>query len=369
MKSTHFDTQSLPKKIWLLSLGLGFAMSNLTWAERTHNEFHEIDLHEIDRHEEIDPGDDEEEIERLRRELARLKKKKKDLKRCTRDPYTLKDCLDQGIIDQEDYDEAIELVILKFHQDGKKNFPNRCEQDSLTNEQAHGRIEWTYRCIPYIDGVLQRNAVSEGRYYYPTFVDKLGRPWIAPTERSAACKLPRGVKIVAKCLSSCFTPEQVVALPEFNLPIGDATLEDHPEIVTVDSQSTLEEIRLGRQPVDFWVRSLKDTRHEILDFETLSGKRLRVTPNHPMLLADGRMVMADQVSKGDLFLTDQGEQDPVVSITGTQHFGKVYNVMLKTDDAQSNIIAAQGILTGTAFFQNQGRYLLESIILRAGMDI
>ncbi len=109
---------------------------------------------------------------------------------------------------------------------------------------------------------------------------------------------------------------------------------------------------------------LFDTEHKVIDFHMRSGRVLRVTPNHPVLAADGSMKRADEFKVGDSLVELGGRLDPIVSLVANMHFGKVYNVFVKSSEPQRNVVVTNGYLNGTAFFQNEGASHLNKVLLR-----
>lgn len=269
----------------------------------------------------------------------------------------------------------------------KELVPHRCSQDSLNNDQANGRYKWLEKCrasVPMIDDFLtafakyekqtiykQENLVLNGRIVYPTFMDAAkNKPWIAPTKESASCVLPPKAYIATVCLASCFTPEQqILAQKEGSgslnyVKIYDAWDQQFKFAATLGANSTMRSKEVKKTPVDQWVTELIDANHDILVFTMKSGRQLRVTPNHPVLNDQGAMQSADQFKKGDNLVALGGQLDPIVKIEKIVHFGKVYNVFVKSAAIQNNVIITNGYLNGTAFFQNEGTMYLNRKLLR-----
>lgn len=263
----------------------------------------------------------------------------------------------------------------------------RCSHDSLNNTQAHGRFEWMKKCsseVPVIAEFLEKfdnvnykvidhktktgKAVAEidsnGRSIYPTFSERSNsgvKFWKAPVSAASSCAVPQGLFVAAACVSSCSTPEMMILSEIKNEKkmqyhsFVDALTQNHKRVATYDGK---------RASVEQWVTELEDTEHKILQFVMRSGGTLRVTPNHPLLSQEGIMLTADKFKVGDHLVQANGQLDPIVEINEQTHFGKVYNLFLKTNNPLRNIVTIQGYLNGSAYFQNEGAQDMNRKLLR-----
>jgi len=268
--------------------------------------------------------------------------------------------------------------------------PNRCSQDSLDNNQANGRYKWLLKCRSQVGAIDQflktyeglqkmtiykmENLVLEGRIIYPTFMNSNGKPWLAPRTESASCAVPEGAYIAAVCLASCSTPEQLILAQEGNgggklkySPFIEAWQNNFKFVATMASNSSMSSKTVQKTKVDLWVTELIDGDHEILEFTTQSGGNLRLTPNHPVVTSEGTMKLAAEFKVGDSLVRLGGERDPIVSIRSFNHFGKVYNLFVKSNALHKNIVVTNGYLNGTAYFQNDGAQHLNRRLFRGAL--
>ena len=95
-----------------------------------------------------------------------------------------------------------------------------------------------------------------------------------------------------------------------------------------------------------------------------SGGQLRVTNEHPLVTSDGVMKQAQTLVVGEELVRDNGSPDPVVSIVKSTELTKVYNLRPTTTDLTSNILVAQGYLTGSARYQNEYIKYLNRVLFR-----
>ncbi len=273
----------------------------------------------------------------------------------------------------------------------KELVAHRCSQDSLSNEDANGRFKWLLKCAPSVPAIAdflagfegyekmtkykQENLLLNGRIVYPTFMNANGKPWIAPKKESASCAVPEGAYIATVCLASCSTPEQMILSQEGNGGTGNlkyatfinAWNDKFKFVGTLASNSSMSSKTVQKTLVDQWVTELVDGNHEMLEFVAQSGQTLRLTPNHPILTADGTMKLAGDWKVGDSLVKLGGNEDKVVAIRKFNHYGKVYNLFVKSADLKHNIVVTNGYLNGTAFFQNEGAVNMNKQLFRKAM--
>lgn len=285
----------------------------------------------------------------------------------------------------------------------------RCEQwgDSLPNDAGmiNQRSAWTMKCMlelsedksrplserllhaavhPTIKAFYNGKDAQTGRPFYPTWgkfqykvapKDPNIRPEViitnpagfkAPVDRNAPCNIvPHGYVVVGMCEGGCYTPDQLVLFDSGYQQIGDASVKSAGAAVTVDPASTLDKLAFKTTAVEAFTTSLIDEWNEIVDIETVSGKSLRVTTNHPMLVSDGIVRQAKDLKVGDVLVQENGSPDPISKLTGSTYFGKVRNVRVASTNLIENIVVAQGLLTGTSFYQNEGLTYVNRAIFRA----
>lgn len=271
----------------------------------------------------------------------------------------------------------------------------RCENDSLDPAQARERLNWlrnchkgllvaTYNNINGEDGSSDDSKVNviETEWFYvggdrtkpkarPNYLTfgtaSYENPlnWFAPVVGSAACgEFPVGYQILGECTASCYEPDQNILFSVGEMPIGEALSKMQDDIITVTDDSTLDFVNLQSRKVKNYTQSATPTRHEILTISTQSGGRLKVTKNHPILSAQGLMIEAGDLRVGDGLVHVDGQTDPILSITEKEYFGRVYNIQPDADSQLGQIVVAQGFLTGSSWFQNDGYEFVNRLILR-----
>jgi hypothetical protein len=258
--------------------------------------------------------------------------------------------------------------------EGIVKFKARCSEDSLSITQAIERVNWAFKC-GYITADDMHDALYSGaanaprpRPEYPLFATAdLSNHWAAPVDRNAGCGVPAGYSVQGFCTSSCYTPEQELWFPTGFVPIQQARASVLKQIVTLSPESRQGNLSFQNTPVDSYTMEFKDTWHDIIIFETQTGGELRVTTNHPLVDGEGRVRTADTFRVGDSLVHFESGNDPIVRLTKIKYFGKVYNVTPRAEDLTSQIVVAQGFLSGSAFYQNDGVNYLNRQILRRNL--
>ncbi|MFZ3231202.1 MAG: PKD domain-containing protein [Pseudobdellovibrio sp.] len=294
-------------------------------------------------------------------------------------------CVDHSVQKTE---EHIEYSAWETHEYCRDYVAHRCSQDSLNNSQAQGRYKWMVKCenkIPVIKEFLDNFDTVKGsrtfginstsRVLYPTFLVRTisGKEtvWIAPTTDKSDCVAPATAYVAAVCVSSCATPEQQI-LVEAKEQINkmkytsyiDALTQKFSGVGTLSASSTMNSTKVKTTKVEQWVTELLDTEHKILEFHMKSGRSIRLTPNHPVVAANGSMQLAETFKAGDSLVQLGGQLDPITSIVETKYIGKVYNLFVKSAKPLENIVVTNGYLNGTAFFQNEGAVNMNRNLLR-----
>lgn len=267
----------------------------------------------------------------------------------------------------------------------------RCSQDSLSNTDAKGRYQWMLKCqdqIPVVKQFLTEFATvtlngppkddfvakidGKSRILYPTFMNNATTPekvWIAPKVATASCTIPSTAYVAAVCVSSCATPDQeILAQVEEKFKMRkvsfiDALTQNYKKVAIL-SGGDMGSRKVQAFPVDQWVTEMLDTQHDIRNFTMKSGGKIRLTPNHPVVAADGSIRLAQDFKVGESLVRFGGDLDEIVSIDDVQYFGKVYNLFVKSADPLKNIVVTNGYLNGTAYFQNEGSGDVNRLLLR-----
>jgi hypothetical protein len=277
----------------------------------------------------------------------------------------------------------------------------RCEDDSLTPAEARTRVNWFVenyfedaRAVAEADTGLMldddqtrtwwinttlKDAFGNDRLrpLYPTFgtadfLNPLNYYAPPPTavHPGAGAPLPADYQTLGLCTSSCYRPEVALRFTSktsgkpADVAIADALDKRLDTIVVLSDRSTLERPIHVSMAVDTYTMSATPTEHTILNFATESGGTLAVTGNHPLIDAIGRVREASTFVAGEALVRDDGALDPIVSINPEKYFGRVYNVAPATSSLLGNIVIANGFLSGSSWYQNDGADHLNQKLFR-----
>jgi len=252
--------------------------------------------------------------------------------------------------------------------EGRIAFALKCEKNEIvkyhitkhasgTHREGGGPITKGYPTYGYFD-------VAKGEFTNP-------KDYVAPTSDSGSCDaIPPGYQVAFFCASGCYSPEQGLLFVGGYENLVDAKSKGLGAIVSVSAQSTLEELklqesRLGEIIGD--IGSAAKASQRMLHFVMASGGELKITLNHPLVTADGKMRRADELAKGDLLVRADGTLDPIKDIVEYTHAGKVYNVSVDSSDPKEQIVIAQGYLNGSLYYQNEGVRELNRKLLRTSV--
>lgn len=253
--------------------------------------------------------------------------------------------------------------------------PERCSEDNLSPEEAIERLYWANSCgylsMRYLDFCLNDdNGSRRARPIYPSFVSSdFSKSWAScPKNRNADCSIPDLFTKVQPifCISSCYTPDQKILFPQGEIPIMEAYQNNISTIMSIDQLSTIDNIILKEIPIKHYIKEAIDTNNKIITLTTESAKYIKVTENHPLIDGDGYIKEAKDFKIFDYLLNKNGEKEKIIDIKNYIHHGKVYNILPASNDLLNNILVAGGLLSGSAYYQNDGIIYLNRKILRDG---
>ncbi|WP_437650733.1 Hint domain-containing protein [Sorangium sp. So ce362] len=274
----------------------------------------------------------------------------------------------------------------------------RCSEDWLNPTEAIGRVEWSIKYFPatiaqyysfvtmgtrdYVQhfetlDVATNSASTEwlklqsGVYKkqpkFPLWKSAQQPEWRAPISGSASGWKPDDGQIRAVCRSSCYKPTVKLLYDGGYTPIGEATGARLPGIVTLAEGATLDQPTLELGRVSRYTIESSDTNHQLVVIETRGGGRLVVTGNHPLVDGAGYMREASTLAVREHLARVDGSKDEIVRIGIESFFGKVYNVTPEGESLESQIVVAEGFLSGSAWYQNDGAEYLNRDIFRLNL--
>lgn len=150
-------------------------------------------------------------------------------------------------------------------------------------------------------------------------------------------------------------------------PIKEALESRAPDIMTLAGDATLEAPTLKAGQVDRYAIEATDAHNRIVTIETAGGGRLEVTENHPLVDTEGHMREASTFAVGEGLVRTDGSTDEIARITVEDYYGKVYNVTPKGASLKDKVVIAEGFLSGSAWYQNDGAEYLNRDIFRLNL--
>lgn len=168
--------------------------------------------------------------------------------------------------------------------------------------------------------------------------------------------LCNGPKFLTFCGCSCFDPSVRIWVEEIRT--GKADWIALRDLVNISEQYHIRVLSEGRDvsvSLSFQALSFKITAcdsKEVLSFEMTDGSVLKVTAEHPVLLASGTMVEAEKLKVEDKLKNYLGQEIAIKKITNEMSSGEVLNVLVDEEHLKTpHVIVAEGLLVGDAEWQ------------------
>ncbi len=93
--------------------------------------------------------------------------------------------------------------------------------------------------------------------------------------------------------------------------------------------------------------------HEpLVVIKTENQRTLGITKTHRIMLASGMLVPAEMLNKGDQIVAEDGSVDTISEISNPLTDDDVFNLSVETDDIESHLILAEGLLVGDQYLQS-----------------
>lgn len=160
--------------------------------------------------------------------------------------------------------------------------------------------------------------------------------------------LPFDVRLDTVCYRDCLSTAMSVTSGGAERPLASLQRTPVSTVTTLMDRMTLAGATLGERSI----RKLISTPYDrpILIFHLSSGEVLEVTDNHPMVVADGRVVQAQDVQADEALLRADGDVSPVERIEQRPYSGQVWTVRPDSERKNENIMLVKGLMTGTSYF-------------------
>lgn len=219
--------------------------------------------------------------------------------------------------------------------------------ESVNSQRCVGGIS-TRECHEELDYAKAKKLIDEAAYqwgkskgFYPV-VDRRDE-----------------IKAVCKC--GCFEASTLISTVEEG-DIAIKSLSTKHSVAALNETASLSNISLTPMNVSLVTKGKEAT--PLYVFSMSNGTVLKLTQHHGVLLADGRMISAKEVTLKDQMLTADGQTVNVVGIERAMTKDDVYNFETSGFSKNHHIVVAEGILVGDVVWQNQFAAELGSILLR-----
>lgn len=264
-----------------------------------------------------------------------------------------------------------------------------------------GRTQWARTAFTYWAYGGGGSLTNARRFWQPTFntdvdtyatnfdtdlypiyaADATGAIWVGPGPNNATwhgttktqiatlgftglLELPAGISVVALCEAGCYSPEQQLLMGDQMIPVAQAQASNARTVTTLTPNASFDSLKFMGNEVGRWTVDFAPASQTIITLQTKSGGSLRVTKEHPLVTGAGVLKQAQDLVVGEPLVRDSGKLDPIVSIAKADEFTKVYNLRPTTTDLVSNVLVAQGFLSGSAAYQNEYLKYLNRVLLR-----
>jgi len=245
-------------------------------------------------------------------------------------------------------------------------------------QPAHGNRFWLSTFDVDVEDAATLLNTDLYPVYYNTIADTL---WVGPGPANAtwhgttrleiagipytgAWDLPANVSVDALCEAGCYVPDQQIRVGDSAVSVAKAQESGARAVTTLSPGSTIDSMNFMQNTIARWTVDIAPATQTIVTLRMKSGGQLRVTTEHPLVTSDGMMRQAQTLAVGDSLVRDDGEMDAIVSITRNDEYTKVYNLRPTTTDLTSNVLVAQGYLTGSARYQSEYVKYLNRVLFR-----
>lgn len=216
----------------------------------------------------------------------------------------------------------------------------RCSDDLITTAvQGQGRNAWSRKC-GYIKVSDEEYLNQNGMYV--VFSDAKSLPASVDAECVA------GARVLAFCAVGCYAPEQQLLFDGVWQGIAGAPNIEDIQVNALASYSPRFGATFSSQPIAHFTRGVENGDLVVMDLS--NDRRLRVTPDHPLVDKDGKMVPARSLRAGDRLLGIDGVVE-IKDLGRQSYVGDVWNVRPVAADKLANVLVVEGVFTGSHRFQ------------------
>lgn len=170
------------------------------------------------------------------------------------------------------------------------------------------------------------------------------------------------------CMFGCFDSNTKVLIygqDEKTLYCPASQISGATRLLSFDPKSFLDAPLVQPRQITKIIKGDAGYKETLIDFQLANGRSLKVTPNHGMLLDDGRVILARHVKQGDSFVGLKGEKVAINNIATFEQDEGVINFRLAgPKDGSSHIMVAEGVFVGDHAWQADLEDDLNAIAIR-----
>ena len=168
----------------------------------------------------------------------------------------------------------------------------------------------------------------------------------------AGCQFVGGkIKFTYSCVCGCFHKET-----EIESTLGDTPVD---EIVALPELHEVSSFGFEHGSIDSKSEKVgqvtRGNNVKPLVSVTADGRTVLLTQEHPVLVNDGLVVRASELTGSEYLYTKEGDKVAIERIQkDVEYFGKVYNFAVDSgqDTVDGHVVSSNGLLTGDLYLQN-----------------
>ncbi|WP_141332342.1 Hint domain-containing protein [Myxococcus sp. AB025B] len=234
----------------------------------------------------------------------------------------------------------------------------RCFTDDqlTTYTLSQGRNNWSFKCgyitqakRDFLNSEGEYQVYASGCYSFAATGPTATCTFFIPADENAPCIA--GLVKLGTCVTGCYTAQEKVSFGGEYWPIADAYASGVRTVTALTKDASLVAPTTGEQAIRAFVAG--DTVEDVFALQTVDGRRVEVTSEHPMVLATGEMVKAKTLQAGDVLLGVRGEKVELQDVSVFRYEGTTWNVQPLSKEKIENVLDVEGLLTGSVRFQNE----------------
>lgn len=225
----------------------------------------------------------------------------------------------------------------------------RCGASDLivSISETRGRNAWSRKC-GYVSVSTENYLNME--LLYVTYANgcQSGCSIYVPVVETAPCIA--GLVKLAYCYGDCYTPQQRLLFQGEFVGISRAYESGILTITTLAPNVTMTALAYGERPIRSYLKG--QATKEVFMFRMQDTRILQITSKHPMVMKSGKILAAEELKVGDELLGADGRGVMIQEVANSLVTDVFWNIQPESTQKAENILNVEGVLTGSARFQN-----------------